>query len=156
MAEWVRGVYGWLTGTLPPPEFAVADPPDWLADVRVRVLPPGREYRFRVQVWPGRTVVADTARALWCSLAPPGREEFVGERAADLLGLIERAFGAPAPHLPNLIEDGLPCQVRLFRREPFAVVRQSLNLAGWWYSGEAPGDLPPAVQLTAILYRKVS
>lgn len=154
MAEWLRDAYSWLMDTRPSPEFAAADPPDWLADIRVLVLPPGRQYRFRVQLWPGRAVVVSTVGHLWFSLAPPGREEVRGERAGDWLSLIERSFGEPAPRHPNLIDDGLPVVVRLFRREPFAYVRQSWNLASWWHSAESTTGLPPAVQLVAEFYSR--
>ena len=152
MAGWFRDAYSWLMDTRPPPEFATANPPDWLADIRVLVLTAGRQYRFRVQLWPGRAVVDSTVGHLWFSLAPPGREKVRGERAGDWLSLIERSFGEPAPRHPNLIDDGLPCTVRLFRREPFTMVRQSWNLSSWWHPGEPLAGLPTAVQLVAELY----
>lgn len=154
MAGWFRDAYSWLMDTRPPPEFATANPPDWLADIRVLVLPPGRMYRFRVQLWPGRAVVESTVGYLCFSLAPPGREEVRGERADKWLGLVERSFGEPAPKHPNLIDDGLPVVLRLFRREPFAHVRQSWNLASWLPSPEPMAGLPTAVQLVAEFYSR--
>ena len=138
-----------LSGTRPPPEFATERPPDWLIDVRVRELPPGRLCRYRVQLWPGRAVVKSSVRALWSDMRPPVQEEFRGEPATELLGRVERAFAAPTPRNRGLIEDGMPCELRVFRREPFGAVRQSWNLAGWW----GATDLPAAVELVAELHR---
>jgi hypothetical protein len=52
--RWLRTAGRWLIGTLPPAEFGSDAPPDWVADIRVTCLPPGRLYSFRLQLWPDR------------------------------------------------------------------------------------------------------
>jgi hypothetical protein len=117
-------------------------------------LPPGRVYSFRLCLWPGRASVIGS----WWWLLPfirtpaPGSGELPAERAAALLELAERAFVEPRPVQPVLAMDGLPCRVRLFRREPFGVSRQSWNLGAWWFPPESPAGLPAMVQLAAELY----
>jgi hypothetical protein len=154
---WLRHAGCWLVGTLPPPEFGSEDPPDWLAAVRVTCLPPGRVYSLRVSLWPDRALVAGSV--CW-GLLPfirspvPGSGELPPGQAVALLELAERAFTEPPPVQPVLVRDGMPCRVRLFRRRPFGVMRQSWNLGAWWFPSQSPAELPAMVQLVAELYRK--
>lgn len=156
MTQWLRTAYCWLTDTLPPVEFASDVPPHWVADVRVRVLPPGRDYRFRAQLWSGRVSLVSRVDYFCFTLAGPFREEWSRDRAVGLLRLVEAAFGAPAPQQACMVMDGLPSEIRLFRREPPGIVWQSWNLAAWWYPPELVTGLPPAVQLAAELYHRAA
>jgi hypothetical protein len=154
---WLSKAGRWLAGTLPPPEFSGENPPDWLAAVRATCLPPGRVYSLRLSLWPDR---ASVAGSVWWGLLPfirslvPGSGAFPLDQAVVLLELAERAFDAPPPIQPVQVMDGMPCRVRLFRRQPFGVRKQSWNLGAWWPWSKPPAERPAMVQLAAELYSK--
>lgn len=154
---WLRNAGRWLIGTLPPPEFSGREPPDWVATVRTTCLPGGSVYSLRLCLWPDRASISGTT--CWALLpfirsSVPGTGELPAEQAMSLSELAKRAFAEPPPSTPLLVMDGMPCRVRLYRREPFGVMRQSWNLSAWWFPPQPLAGLPPIIQLTAELFSK--
>ena len=149
MLSWLRAIGRWFAGTLPPAEFRSADPPDLIAEVRVRNLPGGLQHRFRVRCWPGRSTVETFVVVFGLLPADHHHEELSEQRAGELRRLIETAVAEPPPRTNKVVEDGLATEVWLFGREPFAGVRQEWNLSAWREADE----LPAVVRLAAELYR---
>jgi len=158
MKSWFKSVWGRITETLPPPEFSSEKPPDWLVTIRMVLRPSGIVYSFRVALWSHKTSVTGQR---WRFLLPfirspiPSFGEFSEDTSIALLGLAEKAFKEPPPVQSIKVKDGMLCNVRLFHRAPFGVIKQVWNLAGWRYidEDESSKDLPTLVQFVEKIWR---
>jgi hypothetical protein len=138
----------------PPPEFEQLPPPDWVIALKTWYLPGGGWHTARVALFTnGSAAPARFEAAAW---PEPRHVQAHLDQAvvARLVGILDRQF--PARYASAAVEciDGLPCEVTVYRREPFLGFRASCNL-GDWLTAREQREVPGVAEIGLVFLEAV-
>jgi hypothetical protein len=144
----IRTAGRFVTGTLPPSEFGLSDPPDWVVRADVSFLPNGGSRAYTLLVFSQRaTLEVRSARWVWSRWAVRERTEFGADDTNSLTELLNRATSERRPRPKGFVYDGAPCRLVAYRRQPFQVLRLRGNLWAGFRTVGATGQAPALAEL---------
>ncbi len=134
-----------------PPEFLQTRPPDWLIDMKGAALPHGSRFSIRVQI-------SDATRAGTVEIVVLPRKDGGEPKSASgtltqteidrLFVILGFSFPGDIANVPAQVIDGMPVNISIHRREPYAMAAGECNLAGWMDSRKSG---PPVIEIGKII-----
>jgi len=134
-----------------PIEFLQASPPDWLLELKVKIMPRGGA--FTVKVWLRAETRIGNASV---EIEPTNGQAATQTATADLgqveavrlLVLLGFSFPDDIASVGGPVMDGIPATLSVHRREPYCLKEGSCNLMNWLDSKKSQ---PPTVEIAAML-----